>query len=84
MIMTFNLLKTWYVCLSQNAELMQTHPATKDSFNKDAVQELLRKKKIRLHLENGGMCPVPSQGMQWGINATFDSHDVGAPSPAGR
>jgi Fe-S cluster biogenesis protein NfuA len=65
----------------------QTQPATrgtKDSLNGDAVEDYLREKETPMLVEDGGMCPVPLQGMEQGLNATFNSHGSTAPAPGGQ
>lgn len=56
----------------------------KDSLTQDAVEKFLREKRVSMLVENGGMCLVPLQGMQKGLNFTFDSHDAKTPALAGQ
>ena len=46
--------------LNQNAR-------TKDSLSEGAIESFLHDKKVPTVVENGGVCPVPLQGMQEGL-----------------
>ncbi len=43
----------------------------KDSLTGDAVENFLREYKPPVLIENGGMCPVPLQGMPGGAEYYF-------------